>query len=168
MGKNFELKCKLNDIASFKRRNTCLSEFDRTIEEQVDIYYKVKTGRLKLRIINNTIGNLIFYERNESTNIRISKYIISKTIDFVELREILNKQFRVLVTVIKQRQIFLKDNIRIHLDTVKGLGKFLEIEIIYSNFQKARKQMEEIIFLLNLNENNFINVSYSDLLIKKK
>ncbi len=73
-----------------------------------------------------------------------------------------------MVTVVKERQIFLKDNIRIHFDKVKGLGKFLEIEIISNNFQKARKQMDKIISLLNLKENNFFNVSYSDLFIKKK
>jgi predicted adenylyl cyclase CyaB len=165
--KNYEIKCKLSD-AKLKYIRSLLQNYNHTFQNQTDIYYKVKTGRLKLRIINNREGNLIFYERGEKTNKRISKYIISKTKDFKELDNILRKQFQVLVTVDKRRDIFIKKNTRIHLDKVRGLGKFLEIEIIYENFLKAKSQMKGLISLLKLDETNFIKESYSDLLINRR
>ena len=66
----------------------------------------------------------------------------------------------------KVRHIFIKNNIRIHLDRVKKLGDFIEIEIIYKEIKSAKKQMKELIEFLELNKNDYIKHSYSDMLIK--
>lgn len=79
----------------------------------------------------------------------------------------MTEQFEVMVIVNKKREIFVKDNIRIHLDTVNKLGKFLEIEIMFKDLKKAKKLMEELKDLFNLNPKDFIKSSYSDLLINK-
>ena len=134
---------------------------------QKDIYFKVPDGRLKLRIINSQSGELIFYKRKESKKIRVSNYIISRTKDFKNLSEILSVNFEILVIVKKKRKIFIFDNIRIHLDKVENLGEFLEFEIVYDNYEQAKKQMKFLINYFKLNRNNFINNSYSDLLIEK-
>ncbi|MBK7157191.1 MAG: hypothetical protein IPH77_01180 [Ignavibacteria bacterium] len=47
------------------------------------------------------------------------------------------------------------------------LGNFLEIEIMFKDLKKAKKLMEELKDLLNLNPKDFIKSSYSDLLINK-
>ena len=166
MKKNYEIKCKLDNYKNIKELAGSLN-FSYTVEKQVDIYYKVKSGRLKLRIINDKEANLIYYNRAERSNKRISHYIISKTNDFKELDNILRKQFEVLITVEKVREIYINKNIRIHLDRVKKLGSFLEIEIIYGNLAKAKKEMKGLIQFLKLNENTFIRNSYSDLLNNK-
>lgn len=168
MKKNYEIKCELNNYKKTNDLAGSLKKFSYTFEKQVDIYYKVKTGRLKLRIINDKAGNLIYYNRAEKSNKRISHYIISKTEDFKELDNILKKQFEVLITVEKVREIYIHKNIRIHLDRVIKLGSFLEIEIIYGNLTKAKKEMKELIYILKLNEDTFIRNSYSDLLINQK
>ncbi|MEO6695490.1 MAG: class IV adenylate cyclase [Ignavibacteria bacterium] len=168
MASNLEIKYKLDDFRSVRRRISKIRDLVCSKEIQEDIYYKVKSGRLKLRIINNETGHLIHYIRVEKSSKRISRYEISKTSSFKELDSILRSQFQILTIVKKNRIIFTKENIRLHLDTLKDLGKFLEIEIIYKNISKARKQMEELICLLKLNEKNFIKTSYSDLLIKQK
>ena len=67
----------------------------------------------------------------------------------------------------KKREIFIFDNIRIHLDKVENLGEFLEFEIVYDNYEQAKKQMKFLINYFKLNRNNFINNSYSDLLLEK-
>jgi len=168
LGSNLEIKCRLDNFRFVKKRISEIKEIVFLREKQFDVYYKVKKGRLKLRIINDERGNLIFYERKEKTSKRISNYLISETKSFKELDEILRSQFGVLAIVHKERDIYLDNNIRIHLDSVKGLGKFLEIEIIYENPIKAKKQMEQLIAALGLNEKDFIKASYSDLLINKK
>ncbi len=166
MNKNFEIKCKCDD-RKLKAVSGLLRNYKHCFEKQIDIYYKVKSGRLKLRIINDRVGNLIFYDRKEQTGKRISNYIISKTSDFREADLILRKQFDVLVKVSKHRNIYINKNIRVHIDTVKGLGRFLEIEIIYEKDSNPKKQMEELITQLGLGKYELIKKSYSDLLINR-
>ena len=164
--KNYEIKCKITDIAKFRKIIRNESSYLYSKETQTDIYYKVKKGRLKLRIINNESASLIYYERSDKAKIRTSNYIISRTNDFKQLDDILRSQFNQLTVVSKVRDIFIKDNIRIHLDRVNELGDFLEIEIIYKELSSAKKQMENLIKILNLNKSEFIKHSYSDMLIK--
>jgi len=172
LNKNYEIKVGLSNKEFIFIRNLLLKnkEFSYTEETQKDIYYKVKTGRLKLRIINEVKSNLIFYERKELIKKRVSNYLISANSDkneITELDKILRKQFEVLVTVDKRREIFIRENIRVHIDTVKSLGNFLEIEIIFTSLIKAKEQMKEITEFLKLKEKEFIKVSYSDILINK-
>ena len=168
MKKNLEIKYKPGNLIEISYITGLLKNYSHTTEKQTDIYYKTVRDRLKLRIINDTEGSLILYNRAEKKNKRISKYTISKTKDFRELDFILRKQFRVLVTVIKKREIYIHKNIRVHIDTVKGLGKYIEIEIIYDDISKAKDIMNNLVTELNLDENKFIKVSYSDLLINRR
>lgn len=165
--KNYEIKCRIEDRGSIENIKKALSKYKHTTEKQTDIYYKTGDGRLKLRIINDTDGSLIQYNRAEKKNKRISKYTISKTKDFKELDYILRKQLEVLVFVTKVREIFIHENIRVHIDNVKGLGRFLEIEIIYTELAKAECEMKKLITQLKLDERKFIKESYSDLLINR-
>jgi len=167
LARNLEIKCRLDNFKIVRKRILEIKRFAFLNEIQVDVYYKIKKGRLKLRIINSERGSLIFYERKEKTSKRISNYLISETESFKELDAILRRQFEVLGIVHKKRDIYLENNIRIHLDSVKGLGKFLEIEVVYESLIKAKKQMEQLIVALGLDEKDFIKASYSDLLINK-
>ncbi len=168
MKKNYEIKCSIDGRKKVTGLKKALSKYIHSIEKQTDIYYKINNGRLKLRIINDISGSLIQYNRAEKKNKRISKYTISKTGDFRELDFILRKQFEVLITVVKKRDIYIDKNVRVHLDNVKGLGSFLEIEIIYDDLSKAKKQMKDLIYRLDLDERKFIKESYSDLLINRR
>ncbi len=168
MKKNLEIKYKPGSLREIRFIKSLLKKYSLTSEKQTDIYYKTGKDRLKLRIINNTEGSLILYSRNEKNDKRISKYTISKTKDFRELDFILSKQFGVLVTVFKKREIYIHKNIRIHFDTVRGLGKFMEIEIIYDDIFKAKNIMNNLVSEFNLNANKFIKTSYSDLLINRR
>lgn len=171
MPKNYEIKTSvknLEDIRVAVRKLVRNKTHKHFTEFQKDIYYKTGNDRLKLRIINNQIGNLIYYKRKEHNRKRVSNYIISETKNFKELDEILKKLFNIFVIVDKKREIFILDNIRIHLDKVKKLGSFLEIEIIYDSIKEAKKIMSELIEYLNLEEKEFIKESYSDMIINKK
>ena len=168
MPKNFEIKCRIRNLSEIKKILVSDRSYKYSIEKQKDIYYKVKSGRLKLRIINEKNSDLIYYNRKEKNRERVSNFVISSTINFKELNFIMTEQFEVMVIVNKKREIFVKDNIRIHLDTVNKLGKFLEIEIMFKDLKKAKKLMEELKDLLRLNPKDFIKPSYSDLLINKK
>jgi predicted adenylyl cyclase CyaB len=167
--KNYEIKTPIYNYAEFKSAVLNLSgknKITRKKEIQKDIYYKIPTGRLKLRIINNKRGTLILYDRKESKKLRVSNYILTNTKDYENLHLILSKFFPVLVIVEKTREIFLLENIRIHLDKVKNLGEFLEFEVLFDSFAKAKKQMKFMIDYFGLDRKKFIKHSYSDLLLK--
>jgi predicted adenylyl cyclase CyaB len=171
MPKNYEIKTFVKSIENIRKAARKLIKYKtykHYKESQKDIYYKTGKDRLKLRIINNETGNLIFYDRKEHNKKRVSNYIISETKNFKELDETLKKLFDIFVIIDKEREIFVYDNIRIHLDKVKKLGSFLEIEIIYGSFKAAKKIMNELLEYFNLEEKDFIKESYSDMLIRKR
>lgn len=171
MRKNFEIKVKLSDPKKTRKLVQMLCKGKSPIREkqvQEDIYYMVNNGRLKLRIINGKMGTLIHYFRSSESGKRVSNYTISETNTPKELNSIFISLHKVLINVKKVREITIIDNVRIHIDKVIGLGNYLEIEIIFNSIKEAKKRMEHLIEILELNENEFINVSYSDLLLNKK
>jgi len=171
MKKNFEIKIKLANPRKTKNlvRLLCKEKAASNLQQkQEDIYYRVNKGRLKLRIIDGKTGNLIHYFRSNTRGKRVSNYVISETNTPKELNTILSSLYGVLITVKKLREITIIDNVRIHLDKVIGLGNYLEIEIIFNSIREARIRMEKLLRILELDEEKFINVSYSDLLLNKK
>lgn len=170
MRKNLEIKVSIRNLGEARRlaKEFCKGKKHVAFKQkQEDIYYKVKEGRLKLRIIDGIKGNLIHYYRGNRERKRVSEYTIAETDTPHALENILNSLYKKLVTVKKEREIFIADNIRIHVDTVKGLGKFLEFEVIIKTISKARKDMEKLVEYFELDEKQFIKVSYSDLLLRK-
>ncbi len=74
------------------------------------------------------------------------------------------------IIVEKVREIFIYKNTRIHLDEVKNLGKFLELETVVKNISQdeAKLEFEEVVKLLNLDVKNQIRKSYRDLILEKQ
>ena len=69
----------------------------------------------------------------------------------------------------KERELFLYKNTRIHLDQVKGLGYFLELETrVLNGLQDAEKRFSYLLDLLELKSKTEIRASYKDLLMAKK
>ncbi|MCS7230383.1 MAG: class IV adenylate cyclase [Candidatus Kryptonium sp.] len=136
---------------------------------QVDTYFEVKDGRLKLREFDLGEAELIFYRRAENNFERWSDYEIVKVNNSEALKNLLSKALSVKIVVEKRRKVYIYKNARIHVDTVKGLGNFVELEVIYNGDEK---QVEELMkFLINafgLKRERFIKVSYSDLLLQKQ
>ena len=69
----------------------------------------------------------------------------------------------------KKRELWLYKNTRIHLDIVKNLGSFLELETLVIKGKKdAQKRFDDIIALLHLDLKKQILASYRDLILKIK
>ncbi len=58
---------------------------------------------------------------------------------------------------------------RIHLDVVKGLGKFLELETVLKDISKTEgdKEFNNIVSILGIDKQKSIASSYSDILLSK-
>lgn len=135
-------------------------------DHQTDTYFRVKHGRLKLR--EGEIENaLIFYEREDQAGPKSSRFMYYPTSPGTALKAVLARALGVMVVVDKRRDIFLIDIVRFNLDTVEGLGTFLEIEAGGAGeeadldlFTQCKYYLEA----LGLEEEDLVTVSYSDLL----
>ncbi len=140
-------------------------------DHQIDTYFTTEKGRLKLR--EGKIENsLILYNRIETKGLKKSEVILYKPNENIKsLKQILENTLKVWIIVDKTRKIFFIENVKFHIDKVKNLGSFIEIEAIDSSGsigeEKLRKQCNKYIDLLKVDSSNFIDKSYSDLISLK-
>jgi predicted adenylyl cyclase CyaB len=169
MPTNLELKIGVTSHQSIKKILLQIGAENRGILNQKDVYYSVSNGLLKLRIENGN-ESLIYYNRNENDKNRWSDFEVLKFANG-NGEKFFKKLFDVEITVLKKRELFYYEDTRIHLDTVKTLGKFLELETLVINDKAdAKKRFEKIKNLLKLDGSKQIRKSYRDILmnIKKK
>lgn len=166
MPRNLEIKVKLQSLIEVKN---ILSKNRIKLKEvlnQQDIYYKTGKGLLKLRIENGN-HTLIFYDRSENTEKRWSDFYL---LEFGKEnpKDFLSKFLKPMVIVEKRRELYLYKNTRIHLDGVKKLGQFLELETkVLNGSEDAEVRFNYLVDLLRLRRKREIRASYKDLLIKK-
>ena len=138
------------------------------LDHQVDTYFRSSSGRLKLRE-GNIENNLIWYQRPDQAGPKTSHCILYKTEKGSVLKTILHDAMGVMVVVDKEREIYFIDNIKIHLDQVKGLGTFLEIEAQSEEGDKSEellnRQCVQLMDELGIRNEDLVNDSYSDLLL---
>lgn len=140
------------------------------LDIQTDTYFRVPHGRLKLRE-GNIENNLIHYDRPNQEGPKQSNVLLYRSSPGSNLKGILMKALGVLVVVEKKREIYFIDNIKFHIDTVAGLGAFIEIEAIDEDGsigkEQLQKQCEHYLERFNVDEIDLIDCSYSDLLLAK-
>jgi predicted adenylyl cyclase CyaB len=81
----------------------------------------------------------------------------------------LTKAIGVKVVVKKRREIYYIDNVKFHLDSLHGLGDFVEIEASNKNYnitkQKLYEQCNYYVNEFGIKDEDLINVSYSDMIL---
>lgn len=185
LARNLELKvgCGTDALADMRSRLAAvapaLPEPERM--RQVDTYYRVPRGRLKLRRIERLWGDgssdpdggsaeLIGYERPREDGSRWSTYRVAAIDPRVagDLHDALAITHDILVRVTKRRDVVRVGATRIHLDQVEGLGAFVELETVIGGQDggEARREHEAVIALLRLDRFAAIPGSYSDLLLQ--
>ena len=88
-------------------------------------------GRLKLRESDPGEDYLVFYQRPDVAGPKGCDYRI-ETVNR-SVRPLLTAALGELAVVEKTRSLFLWENVRIHLDEVRELGRFIEFEAVLSN-----------------------------------
>jgi predicted adenylyl cyclase CyaB len=169
MPQNLELKACVPSISEAIHVAQRLKAQVKEILLQRDIYYNVSRGRLKLRIINNRSAELIFYRRPNRKGSRYSDYFVLPVHDAKLTNALCMAAFGQKVVVEKKRRLFLYKNSRIHLDEVRGLGTFIEFEVLVKyGKQQAQKLLELLNAEFDLKHSAVVAGSYSDLLLKSK
>ena len=78
---NIEVKARCDNLDAAKTRAWSLGARQQRDLEQIDTYFKVPTGRLKLRQINSEYAELIAYHRANDPRVRLSAYMITPVVD---------------------------------------------------------------------------------------
>ncbi|MFH1589227.1 MAG: class IV adenylate cyclase [archaeon] len=167
---NIEIKAK-SDNQDYIRDILKSSNADfKGVDHQIDTYFKVSNGRLKLRE-GNIENHLIHYDREDKEGPKQSNVTLYNSDPKSSLKEILTKSNGILVIVDKEREIYFIDNVKFHLDKVKDLGTFVEIEAIDKDGtigkDKLLEQCQFYLDLFKITKEELVSNSYSDLLLEK-
>ena len=166
----YEIKATCVDPSKIREILKAKKALFKGTDLQIDTYFKVSSGRLKLRE-GRIENNLIYYVREDNKGPKQSNVILYKTEPDSSLKGLLTNALGVLVVVKKEREIYFVDNVKFHIDRVESLGSFVEIEAIDKDgsigIEELRKQCEDYLALFKIEEKDLISLSYSDLLLEK-
>ena len=176
MAHNLELKirCRHEQLAAAEA-NAVNHGLTLTRLHQVDTYFTVPRGRLKLRQITPEWGmetaELISYARPNTTGPRWSAYrrVALPIAEAAEICLAPTETVGRLVVVRKQRRVALHGRTRIHLDDVTDLGAFIELETVVTTLPDAQAAADlattAALIGVDPESSDTIAGSYADLLL---
>jgi adenylate cyclase, class 2 len=167
---NIEIKLRCDDHAKVYRRAIDAGAADQGLLHQRDTYFRVPTGKLKLREIrtgDRIESQLIAYVRPTGIEPRASDYLIASVADADVTRHVLGRSIGIDIDVVKRRHLLLWHNVRIHLDAVESLGSFVELESVMSEqvgHALAETRLLQLMMRLGLSEQSSIAIGYAEML----
>lgn len=165
MPQNLELKARVRSLEGVLSTARRIGARKTGAWNQRDTYYAVRRGRLKLRETSGARAELIAYDRPNRAGSRYSHYDVFPIERPRSLRRMLDSALDVRAIVRKHRTVYLYRNCRIHADRVRGLGTFLEFEVIVSRGKaQAERLMETMIRTFDVKHDAIVGRSYCDLL----
>lgn len=166
MARNIEIKAISRNFLRLKAIVESISSSSEEIHQE-DTFFVCNNGRLKLRVFSSNSAELIFYDRPNSREPKLSNYSIVKTSDPQTLKSLLMAAYGVRAVVKKKRLLFIVGQTRIHLDQVEGLGSFVELEVVLrsdQDLEEGRKIADELVQILEISESDLIDCAYVDLI----
>jgi len=165
-----EIKAKCENLSIIREKLKKLGAKKIGVFKQVDTYFNVKKGRLKIREVRElNKSKIVYYLRPDVKGPKRSDIIILELDKKYanELKKVLAKAVGVKIVVRKLREIYKYLGAQIHLDEVEDLGYFVEIELPIpsaNSFESYKNIVKSIIKELGISEQDLIEGSYSDLL----
>lgn len=162
---NIEIKARYEDMERAEENLNAIGAGPAGTFYQKDTYFKVEEGRLKLRELGPDEGHLIYYKREDVPGPKRSDYEVAFTSDPEAMRGMLREILGVWVEVEKSRQVWLWENVRIHLDEVKGLGRFVELEAVTNDkgIEESHQRIKTLMRALEIESSQLVEGSYGDL-----
>lgn len=160
----FKARCADLDLAARRARAVGARRLGR--ERQIDTYFRVAEGRLKLRETGKR-AVLVWYFRPDALRSKRSDVILLPIAGASATKQTLTNQLGVRVVVDKVRRVYLKQNVRVHLDQVRELGAFVEIEAVggADDFPRLKWEAEGMAHALGLQPADLVRGSYSELML---
>ncbi|MCC6239596.1 MAG: class IV adenylate cyclase [Phycisphaerales bacterium] len=171
INRNMELKARYLDLESAARiLDSMGGDYIDTLT-QIDTHFPCKNGHLKLREISyhnarETEAQLIWYQRPELTGIRASNSIISAITEPATFKEAMRSSLGVLTEVQKKRELYIWKTVRVYLDQVTGVGRFIEfVSSVQSGEQDSvgSQRLQTLCHHLQIPTTDYVAQSYADL-----
>jgi adenylate cyclase, class 2 len=169
---NIEIKARYPDLSKARRIAKGFRARFKARDRQVDTYFKTRTGRLKLRESGLGYAELIPYQRPDQKGPKTCHYAVIPVKNPEKTKALFQSLLGIDVVVEKKREIYLAQNVRIHLDQVKGLGNFLEFEAVFKNDslrnRKAeRTKVEKLLRAFEVSPGSLLKNSYREMVKRK-
>ncbi len=166
--RNLEAKFRLEDLDAACATALALGYAPSANFIQHDTFFAVAHGKLKLRE-QPPDAWLIHYARSRESALMLSRYEIVPIAAPGRTRAMLERALGIIAEVHKSRTLLMRDNVRLHLDRVEGLGDFGEIEAVLDDSAESAEQdaahaaVEELLDALRIEATELIDVSYFEL-----
>jgi predicted adenylyl cyclase CyaB len=167
VARNVEIKARIADRWTVRRRVESLGAVAAHELTQVDTFFDVSGRRLKLRQFGDGTGELISYVRDDRPGPKVSNYLVANIASPDALRDVLAHALGVRGVVRKRRTLFLFGQTRIHLDQVESLGTFVEFEVVLRDDQsesEGRRLALDLLEKLAIPDADLVAHAYIDLL----
>jgi predicted adenylyl cyclase CyaB len=167
MPSNIEIKARVKSPERLQELVERLSDTQPETVTPQDTFFSCANGRLKLRQVSAHAGELISYSRADVVGTKLSEYAIARTWAPTDLLAVLSLALGVQRTVTKTRVLWRVGQTRIHLDSVVGLGFFVELEVVLRDGQtpeEGHRIARELMSALEIEESDLVEGSYVDLL----
>jgi predicted adenylyl cyclase CyaB len=145
---NLEIKARCRDLEAARAAVQRVATHRVGLDQQVDTYFCTREGRLKLRESSLEGGQLVPYLRPDTPGPKRADYQVIPVEDAAGLKTLMTPILGVHRVVRKRREIFLYENVRIHLDRVEGLGEFVELEAVFDGSPAAEVEQRRAVDLL--------------------
>jgi len=167
VGLNIEIKAHCQNLEIVKKKLQALPVESAGVDRQTDTFFMTPKGRLKLRQ-SSLYGNLLIpYLRADQQGPKQSQYVLIELSDADRVNSLLTEILGVRLVVSKIREIYLYENVRIHLDQVDHLGDFIELEAAIEDELQLSENYKKVDYLmkaLGIRKNDLIDSAYVDLL----
>jgi len=167
-----EFKAKLRDKAFIQTQLQAHQAILKGRDHQIDTYFQTPKQGDRLKYREGKIeNNLIYYNRSNQSGPKLSEVLLYpiKAADQKQ-KEILTALLGIKVVVDKQREIYFIENVKIHIDEVKSLGGFVEVEAIDETGQVPKevlqKQCNYFLDVFQIQEADLLTHSYSDMVLE--
>jgi predicted adenylyl cyclase CyaB len=166
MARNVEIKARVHDLDATRRRAAALAHAPSECMSQVDTFFHVPRGRLKIRQFENGSGELIAYDRENEAGPKQSSYVVASCADAHALCDALARALAVRGRVVKRRELYMVGRTRVHLDQVDRLGAFVELEVVLqdSEIGAGEREARDLMRRLGIEEEDLVQGAYIDLL----
>jgi adenylate cyclase class 2 len=171
-----EVKIKLPNYKQVEKKIKNLGARPEGREHQVDIYYSLPTGplfippnpnRLRLRL-NKKSGKASFdFHISKSDTAAEEREV--EVADYKIMKDILRGlKFRVNGIIDKKRIKYKYKKFNITFDLVRGLGNFMEIELMGGKIKDNERKIYELIKALGIKKENISNERYLAMLRRRE
>ncbi|KAJ3659145.1 hypothetical protein Zmor_010850 [Zophobas morio] len=170
--RNVEIKARIKELSAILEKARLLSGSSGELIKQHDTFYCVQKGRLKLRKFESGDSELIYYERPDVEGPKLSSYSKAeiKAQSTSGLNDVLDQALGTSGVVKKVRHLFMVDQTRVHVDSVEGLGDFMELEVALKpeqSVEDGEKIAVSLMEQLGVGKEDLLSGAYTDLLKQK-